>query len=108
MNKNDPTLQFIVRNRRTICGFLIILVLFEILIVYIMYNNYHENYLGREEAVSAALGTAGFDASQVSGLESDFETENGTAWFEITFIHDGTKYSYRVDAETGEVTILQK
>ncbi len=108
MNKSNPTVQFIIKNRKTICTFLIILLLFELLVVYLMVQQYKENYLSRPDAIAAVMEKTGLSTDQVTDLDSDFETENGTAWFEITFVHDGTEYLYKVDAKSGEVTDLKE
>lgn len=100
------TKEFIIKNRKTICGFLIILILFEFLIVFIMIQNYKENYLSQEDAISAVMNEMNITKDQVTNLESEFDTNDGTAWFEITFIHNNITYNYKVDAESGAVTPL--
>ena len=64
---------------------------------------YDNDYIGRNEAKAAALSDAGFAASEVKGMDVDFEKEDGYAYYEVKFVKDAIEYEYYIDAYAGTV-----
>lgn len=60
-------------------------------------------YVGEDKAVEAALAAAGLDRSQISGLKSEIDYENGSMVYEVEFLSGGVEYEYEINASTGEV-----
>ena len=89
------------RGVKLLITFLILLILFEVVLVWYMLQQFHENYLGGEEAMAAALADAGTAAAE---RDIRLRTKDGRAWYEIAFTGtDGASYAYEVDAETGAI-----
>ena len=96
-------MDFLKRNYKTVIGSLIILILLEIVIVYYITTQFHEQYIGKDEAVERLLEEEGFDEKDISGLKVKLKTRKGDAWYEISFDREGANCSYKIDAENGEV-----
>ena len=64
---------------------------------------YTAGTIGGGAAKAAALNDAGLTAAQVSGLESDFENEDGFKYYEVSFIYNAMEYEYAIDAASGQV-----
>lgn len=60
-------------------------------------------YIGSEAAAQAAYGHAGVQASDVQGLEVEFDHDDGRMVYDVEFYSSGYEYDYEVDASTGEV-----
>ncbi len=62
-------------------------------------------YIGREEAIRLALERAGFDRSEVTGLdvEIDFSSRYMSMAYEVDFEKDGMEYEYELLGTTGEI-----
>lgn len=60
-------------------------------------------YVGEDKAVEAALTAAGLDRSQIGGLKSEIDYDNGSMVYEIEFVSGGVEYEYEINASTGEV-----
>lgn len=60
-------------------------------------------YVGEDKAVEAALAAAGLDRSQISGLKSEIDYDNGSMVYEVEFVSGGVEYEYEINASTGEV-----
>lgn len=60
-------------------------------------------YIGVEAAKQAAYTHAGVTASQVSGLEVDFDYEGGVMVYEVEFVSGGVEYDCDVNAVTGAI-----
>lgn len=61
------------------------------------------NPLTKEQAQTIALAHAGFSADQVTGLRTEYETDDGIPRFEVTFRKDRWEYDYEINAETGAI-----
>ena len=64
---------------------------------------YTAGTIGGSAAKAAALNDAGLTAAQVTGLESDFENEDGFKYYEVSFIYNAMEYEYAIDAASGQV-----
>ena len=64
---------------------------------------YTAGTIGGSAAKAAALSGAGLTAAQVTGLESDFENEDGFKYYEVSFIYNAMEYEYAIDAASGQV-----
>ena len=72
--------------------------------VAVWYFGFHTSgRIGRAAAEQAALNDAGLTAAQVTGLESDFENEDGFKYYEVSFIYNAMEYEYAIDAASGQV-----
>ncbi|MBE6025661.1 MAG: hypothetical protein E7229_01980 [Clostridiales bacterium] len=60
-------------------------------------------YVGEDKAVEAALAAAGLDRSQISGLKSEIDYDNGSMVYEVEFVSGDVEYEYEINASTGEV-----
>ena len=58
--------------------------------------------IGCGESQRLALGYAGLTADQVEDLWSTLQKYEGMIIHEVTFVYDGTFYTYRINASTGE------
>ena len=96
-------MEFVKNNYKTLVSFLIILILFEIVIVWYMLQQFRENYLSGPEALTYALADAGRGEADVRDADIDLKHKDGRAWYAVEFEADGVEYSYEVDAETGEI-----
>lgn len=61
-----------------------------------------------KEAKESALRHAGLDETQISGLDTDLDRDNGRLIYEVDFNSGNTEYDYDIDAETGEVISADK
>ncbi len=62
-----------------------------------------EKYIGYDAALQKALENAGLSATDVYGIEREFDFERGVMVYEIEFKTADTEYSYDINAITGEV-----
>lgn len=60
-------------------------------------------YIGTDAAAAAAYQYAGVTAQEVSRLDMDFDSDNGTMIYEVEFFVGDTEYDCEVNASTGEV-----
>lgn len=60
-------------------------------------------YIGAEKAKSIALSNAGLTAASVTGLISEFDSDDGAAVYEVEFIYGGYEYEYKIDAKSGAI-----
>ena len=58
--------------------------------------------IGCGQSQLLALSYAGLEKEQVTKLWSTLQKYEGKIIHEVTFIHEGTHYTYRIDAATGE------
>ena len=63
---------------------------------------------GREAAIDAALGHAGFSADEVSGLRCEKGYDDGREIYEVEFRHGGFEYSYDIDANSYKIVEWDK
>ncbi len=63
-----------------------------------------ENAIGKDAAKEKALSDAGLTAEQTGKVRSRVSTlEDGTVIYKVRFTYDGQKYSYKINAVTGEI-----
>ena len=63
-----------------------------------------ENAIGKEAAKEKALTDAGVTAEQAGKVKSRIsQLDDGTVIYKVSFIFDGQKYSYQINAVSGEV-----
>ena len=60
-------------------------------------------YIDSRKAIDIALAGAGVSSSQASGIEAEFDAENGMIVYEVEFMAGGVKYEYNINAETGSI-----
>ena len=64
-----------------------------------------ENAIGKDAAKSKALADAGVTAEQAGKVKSHVsQLDDGTVVYKVRFTCDGQRYSYQINALTGEVT----
>ena len=62
-----------------------------------------ENAIGKDAAKEKALADAGLSAGQVEKVRARVSESDGTAVYKVRFTYDGQRYSYRIDALSGEI-----
>ena len=62
-----------------------------------------ENAIGKDAAKEKALADAGLSAEQVEKVRSRVSESDGVTVYKIHFTYDGQRYSYRIDAVSGEI-----
>ena len=63
-----------------------------------------ENAIGKDAAKEKALADAGLTAEQAGKVKSRVsQLDDGTVVYKVRFTYDGQKYSYQINAVTGEV-----
>lgn len=62
----------------------------------------------RENAITIALKKAGLKYSEVRDLEAEIDHKGKTTCWEVEFESKGFKYSYDIDAKTGEILRSEK
>ena len=60
-------------------------------------------YIGDSEALSIALAAAGVDSAQASGIEVEYECDDGMIVYEVEFFAGGQEYEYDINAKTGDI-----
>lgn len=65
-------------------------------------------YLGKDNAVQAALSHAGVASAAVKGLEVELDYDDGIMVYEIEFYADGFEYEYDIDAVSGAILSFEK
>ncbi len=60
-------------------------------------------YIGSDAAAQAAYAHAGFAQEDVSGVEVEFDHEDGRMVYDVEFYAGGYEYEYEIDASTGEI-----
>ena len=61
------------------------------------------SYIDSRKAIEIALAGAGVSSSQASGIEAEFDAENGVIVYEVEFVAGNVRYEYNINAETGNV-----
>ena len=64
--------------------------------------------IGAEAAESAALGHAGLSESQVAGLRSERDYDDGRLEYEVEFRSGGMEYEYTIDGASGAILEYEK
>lgn len=62
-----------------------------------------DSYISADSAETVALNHAGFSATEVSRLKSEFDIDDGIAVYEVEFDKDGREYEYKIDATDGSI-----
>lgn len=63
-----------------------------------------ENALGKDKAKEIALSDAGMTADSAEKIRARVsQKEDGTVVYKVSFVKDGMKYSWRIDAVSGEI-----
>ena len=62
-----------------------------------------ENAIGKDAAKEIALADAGLSAEQVEKVRARVSDADGTVVYKVHFTYDGQRYSYRIDALSGEI-----
>lgn len=62
-----------------------------------------ENAIGKDAAKETALADAGLSADQVETVRARVSESDGTIVYKVHFTYDGQRYSYRIDALSGEI-----
>lgn len=65
-------------------------------------------YIGDDSARSIALNHAGFSASDVTRLKSEFDIDDGQAVYEVEFYKDGREYDYEISASDGTILNMKQ
>ena len=60
-------------------------------------------YIGGDKALQTALDHAGLTAAQVYDIDTEFEKERSSAWYEVEFESGGSEYDYIIDAVNGSI-----
>lgn len=61
------------------------------------------SYIGGDKALQTALVHAGLSTAQVYDIDTEFEKDKYSAWYEVEFESDGTEYDYIIDAVNGSI-----
>ena len=59
--------------------------------------------IGKEKAKSIALKHAGFSAGDVTGLQVEYDKDDGIPVYEVEFDKGHKEYSYEIHGETGKI-----
>ena len=62
-----------------------------------------EGAIGKDRAKEIALADAGVSAEQTGKVRSRITETDGTVIYKVRFTYDGQRYSYRIDAMSGEI-----
>ena len=62
-----------------------------------------ENAIGKDAAKEKALADAGLSADQVEKLRARVSESDGSTAYKVRFTYGGQRYSYRIDALSGEI-----
>ncbi len=71
-------------------------------------NDVSESAIGRDKAISIALGNANLKADEVTELECEYDVDNGVAKYEVSFKAKGIEYDYEIDANSGDFIKVEK
>lgn len=67
------------------------------------HGNANGAYIGYDAALQKACAHAGVNASQISRLENELDTDDGLVCYEISFHYNGMEYEYKINAASGAV-----
>ena len=59
--------------------------------------------ISRQDAVDIALRHAGTTESQVTGLHTEYEIDDGVGHYDVRFLLNGREYDYEISASSGKV-----
>lgn len=96
-------MEWLKKNYKTVTGALIILILLETVIAWYLIEQFRQNYLSGDEALTIALADAGLAREEAKKTDIDLETKKGRAWYEIEIETSDHVHQYQIDAETGEI-----
>ena len=60
-------------------------------------------HIGKEKAKSIALKHAGFSAGDVTGLQVEYDKDDGVPVYEVEFHKDRMEYSYEIHGTSGKI-----
>lgn len=61
------------------------------------------SFIGKNKAEQIALSDVGFNNSDVSGLRSELDFDDGHFQYEVEFYGDGIEYEYTIEAKDGDI-----
>lgn len=96
-------MEWFKRNAKFIIRVLIILILVECALAWYVLQQFRERYLSRDEAAAVALADARMEREETADLTVKLDQEDGFAWYEVVFTAGGASFTYRIDAESGEI-----
>ncbi len=64
---------------------------------------HHDRYIEKGEALQTALSDAGLTLAEVYDVDTDFESNQYSAWYEVSFDAQGMEYEYTIDAVNGSI-----
>lgn len=64
---------------------------------------HNTTYIGRHTAEDIAVKDSGLAAKEIKDIETDFEKNRYTAWYEVEIESFNAEYEYIIDAHTGEI-----
>lgn len=60
-------------------------------------------YIGRRAAEEIAVAASGLTPAQIKDVDSEFEHNRYSAWYDVDVDSFGVYYEYIIDARTGEI-----
>lgn len=60
-------------------------------------------YIGRRSAEDIAVADSGVELTAIKKIESEFEKNHYTAWYDVEIDTFGMDWEYIIDARTGEI-----
>ena len=67
-----------------------------------------EGIITLQQAKEIALSHAGVTVNNATVTEADFDTDDGVPSYEVTFVAQGNKYEYTINATNGEIVNVEK
>lgn len=64
-------------------------------------------YISREQARDSAFAAAGISGADATGVEVEFDCDDGVIVYEVEFTAGGREYDYDIDATTGKVVTYE-
>ena len=61
------------------------------------------NDISSDDAVQIALNDSGLQKSQINGLKTEYDHDDGLDIYEIEFYYNRTEYSYEINAANGDI-----
>ncbi len=64
---------------------------------------HNASYIGSRAAEEIAIADTGLSAAQIKDIDSEFEHNRYSAWYDVDIDTFGMDYEYIIDARTGEI-----
>lgn len=64
---------------------------------------HNTTYIGKRAAEKIAIADSGLTAAQIKEVDSEFEHNRYSAWYDVDIDTFGVDYEYIIDARTGEI-----